>query len=354
MTGDEGQKALEFKCGSCGAKLGFQPGAEQLQCPYCGHSEPIPQSKDQVVEHDFDSFVPDASNTGWGIERKRFDCRQCGAQTEVDPHITSFACAFCNSNQVVPQEHSVALHKPESLLPFEVDRKAVLERFRAWIRSLWFRPNALKKQASPQGMQGVYLPFWTYDSFTHSFWEGEAGTYYYEEDSEGNRERRVRWQLRSGTYEEFFDDVLIQGSPSVEAGLVRKLEPFDTTRLVPYKPEYLSGMAAEDYRSDMLACWPDAKSRMDAAIQSACSRLLGGDTQRGLMVQTSYLSKTYKLCLLPIWIASYRYQGKPYRYLVNGQTGRVAGTAPYSWVKITLAILALLCIVGVIAWLKGR
>jgi hypothetical protein len=48
---------------------------------------------------------------------------------------------------------------------------------------------------------------------------------------------------------------------------------------------------------------------------------------------------TYKHVLLPMWICSYRYRDKIYRFLVNARTGEVQGQRPWSWVKITLAAL---------------
>ena len=361
LTTPDSADLFQFPCKVCGAKLSFKPGAEKLLCEYCGNVEEIPRSRDAVVEHAFEAYMPDATNSGYGRELKRYACQQCGAQTEVEPHISSFSCAFCGSNQVLPQEQSTTLHKPESLLPFLVDQKQCLDAFRAWVKSLWFRPNALKAQARPEQLKGVYIPFWTYDSMTQSWWNGEAGYYYYESESylengewKTRRVRKIRWEWRDGTHAEFFDDVPVQGSPSVDASLVRAIEPFDTKQLVPYKPDYLSGLAAEDYREDMIACWPRAKDRIDSAIYSACKQKLGGDEQRNLSVTTSYLNRTYKLCLLPIWIASYRYQEKPYTYIVNGQTGKVAGKAPWSWLKITLFVVTIIAILAGIAMLAGR
>lgn len=335
---------LEFPCRQCGAKLSFAPGSDELKCGYCGYTEAVPTEPSAVVEHGFEDYKPDSK--GWGTELKRYDCEQCGARTEVAPHVTAYECAFCDSNQVVPQTSSVALHKPESLVPFVVDQKQAVEEFKKWVKGLWFRPNALKKQARPDRVNGVYLPFWTYDAYTASWWTADAGYYYYVEDDEGNKQRKVRWEPASGTHHEFFDDVLIQGSPTVEAAMVRQIEPWDTGKLVPYKPEYLSGHAAEDYREDMLDCWPRGKGRMEDAIERACANKVPGDTQRNLSVTTSFSNKTYKLCMLPIWISSYRYQQKPFRYIVNGQTGEVAGEAPYSWVKITLFVLTIAAIIA--------
>ena len=44
--------------------------------------------------------------------------------------------------------------------------------------------------------------------------------------------------------------------------------------------------------------------------------------------------------LLPVWISAYRFHDRTFRFLVNARTGEVQGERPYSWIKITLAVLA--------------
>ena len=62
----------------------------------------------------------------------------------------------------------------------------------------------------------------------------------------------------------------------------------------------------------------------------------------------------FKHVLLPIWVAAFRYRGKVYQILVNGQTGEVQGARPYSWIKITLAVAAAIVVAGFIIWLAGK
>ena len=71
---------------------------------------------------------------------------------------------------------------------------------------------------------------------------------------------------------------------------------------------------------------------------------------------TSYDDITFKLMLLPVWLACYIYAGKTYNILVNGRTGEVVGERPYSKVKIALAILAGLVALGLVAvlYLKSQ
>ncbi len=46
---------------------------------------------------------------------------------------------------------------------------------------------------------------------------------------------------------------------------------------------------------------------------------------------------SYRLVLLPVWLAGYRYRGQRHQVLVNGQTGAVAGEVPRGGVQKLLA-----------------
>jgi hypothetical protein len=88
-------------------------------------------------------------------------------------------------------------------------------------------------------------------------------------------------------------------------------------------------------------------------IRSTVRSDIGGDEQRITTMNTTYSDITFKHILLPIWISSYRYKGKVYRFLINGQTGEVQGERPYSALKIMLAVLLVIAvIVGIILLTK--
>jgi len=77
-----------------------------------------------------------------------------------------------------------------------------------------------------------------------------------------------------------------------------------------------------------------------------------GDTYRNLLVRTQWNGEKVKSALLPVWIAAYRYRDKPFRFLVNGVTGKVAGKAPLSVFKVALAVLVALVILLILATLS--
>jgi hypothetical protein len=217
------------------------------------------------------------------------------------------------------------------------------------------RPNDLKSQAHISTMQGVYIPFWTFDSATMSWWSAEAGYYYYVEVKRGNqtvRERRTRWEPASGTLQRFFDDVPVPASRGIDETLAQRIEPFPTSELTHYEPSYLSGFLAEENAIDLPEALDRAKERMRSVIRGECMQRIPGDTARNLHVDTQFSALAYKNALLPIWIAAYDYKGTPYRFLVNGVTGKCNGTAPISWVKVMLVVLLFLVLAMIGGYLQ--
>lgn len=350
----------QFPCTQCGAKVVFAPGTDALKCPYCGTETEIPASTEGIEEHEFHAAA--AETLGEGAETEdvsSVQCTSCAALIEPPASHEAFPCPYCGSS-IVAREKSQRLIKPQALLPFSIDRRAATELFRAWIDKLWFAPDALKKLASLDGrLQGLYAPYWTYDAFTRSQYTGQRGDDYRVQKTrtvtrDGKRvtetytDVETRWRPASGTVQRDFDDMLVVGSNSLPRDLAEELEPWDLEALVAYADEYLSGFTAERYQIDVRAGWSRATERMDAVIRTDVRRDIGGDHQRIHHVSTHHSDITFKHILLPMWICSYRYREKIYRFLVNARTGEVQGQRPWSWVKITLAALAAAIVVFVI------
>ncbi|HEX7153985.1 MAG TPA: zinc ribbon domain-containing protein [Thermoanaerobaculia bacterium] len=350
-------KVRKFPCEQCGADLRWEPGVNALQCPYCGHRQTLTPAAEAVQEKPVDAALRAPRDLGWGAERKVMVCRRCGAHTALDPHIAASSCAFCGTTAVVEAPANPNVVRPEGLLPFRVPRETAVQQFRSWQHSLWLRPNDLKSASRLTTMQGVYIPFWTFDAATSSWWTADAGYFYYVSvpHTENGRtvmrqEQRVRWEPASGSLSLFFDDVPVPASRGLQPDIARGIEPFPTADLTPYEPSYLSGFLAEENAVDLPEALESAKTRMRGEIYHACSREVPGDTQRNLHVNTTFSAVAYKNALLPVWISAYDYRGKPYRYVVNGVTGKATGTAPWSAVKITLLLLTIAVIVMIVAY----
>jgi hypothetical protein len=165
---------------------------------------------------------------------------------------------------------------------------------------------------------------------------------------------KTRWHYVSGSVSRNFDDVLVVASNSLPRSYAQALEPWDLEKLVPYDEQFLSGFQTEAYQVELEQGFEYAKGIMDSAIREAVRRKIGGDQQRIHSLNTEYDNITFKHILLPIWISSYKYNNKVYRFLVNARTGEVQGERPYSWIKITLAILAALAAIFAYLYFTGE
>lgn len=347
----------QFPCDKCGANVQFAPGTDALACPYCGSQTAIPVSTDTVEERDFlEAAEQDLGEGAETEEVSSVQCQSCAALVEPSAGREAFHCPYCGAS-IVTTARSQRLIKPQALLPFKIDRHQATEMFRGWINKLWFAPDALKKLARLDGrLQGLYTPYWTYDAGTMSRYTGQRGDNYTvtrtrtvtrdgKTVQETYQDTQIRWRPAGGTVGRDFDDMLVVGSASLPRDLAESLEPWDLGNLVSYSDEYLSGFLAERYQLDVKQGWTRAKERMDVVIRGDVRRDIGGDHQRIHSLQTRHSGITFKHILLPMWICSYRYREKIYRFLVNARTGEVQGQRPWSWVKIALTALAVAAVI---------
>src|SRR5262249_9904644 len=332
---------------------------------YCGHTTVVEDAAGEVVEHDFNEYASKlVRGQVRGIEGRstQTKCGACGAMVLLEDKVVTEKCPFCGTHLENKPEAVEGMLPPESLIPFRVDLRAAREEFDKWLGSLWFAPGELKKIALLGQLTGVYLPYWTYDAMTYTKYRGMRGDdyqeteYYTERDANGNEVQRSRtvtrtnWYPVSGEVQHFFDDMLVCGSKSIPPHLIDGLEPWNTDELEPFQDAFLAGMKTERYAVDLKAGLKIAKQMMEPTIHSLIRQDIGGDHQRIEYTDTKYLGVTFKHCLLPVWVANYRYQEKLYQILINGRTGKVSGERPWSFWKIAgLVALIVLAIGAIIA-----
>lgn len=348
------QNLRRFPCDTCGANMRFDPGSGRLVCDHCGNSADLdtrargPWARQSAIQElDFRAGLRDQLPASELETTRVLNCPNCGAQVDFEPAIHAAECPFCASPVVTDTGENRHI-KPRAVAPFVLDESAAHEAMKSWLGRLWFAPSGLQKYARRKGarMDGVYVPYWTFDAETRSRYRGQRGTIYYESrrvviDGKSTLQRvaKVRWRSVSGAVARFFDDVLVLGSRSLPKSFADALPPWDLSLLEPYTPEYLAGLRAEAYTVELDEAFHQARAVMDRIIERDVRFDIGGDRQRVTGIDTDISAVTFKHILLPIWIAAYRYRGKSYRFVVNGQTGRVQGERPWSAAKIALAVL---------------
>ncbi len=358
----------ELECKGCGAMLKFKPGTTHLSCEYCGAENNIRTEEGPIVieETNLEEYLLANLGKEETMEISTIICNSCGGETTLEPNITSDFCPFCDNPLVIKEGTRSIVYKPKYILPFNLDEKKALDTYRNWLSNLWFAPKDLKHYAdSTEHFTGIYIPHWTYDCHTTTTYTGERGDDYTEQEyyfvSENSRQVqksrdivKTNWSHRSGSVTNFFDDILILASKSIPQEKMAKLRMWDLKNLVPYDDRYLSGFKTETYQVKIEDGYASAKKHMKSVIENTVSNDIGGHRQRIHQMNTQYSDATFKQILMPLWISAYRYNGKVYRFLINGRTGDIVGDRPYSTGKILLAILAGLIIISLISYFSGR
>ncbi len=354
----------QFACPTCGAGMQFSPEAGQLKCAHCGQTRALIASTG-VTAHEFTGVVASHLLQPITAQALQVTCTGCGSVVAFEPPEVAGTCSFCGTAIVAQPKAADPLIAPDGVLPFKVPKQGALGSLQQWLSSRWFAPNALKRLARPDGINGVYLPFWTYYCHTESDYSGERGEHYYttesytERDSSGNTVERTRqvqhtnWYPASGHVAEDFSNVLISATTAVPEARLNKLQPWDLNALAGYEPAYLAGFRAQRYQIELAAGFERAKQIIAREIESSVRRDIGGDEQRVSSVNTVYSNIFFLHLLLPVWIGAYQFQNKVYHVVVNARTGDVEGERPYSAVKIAALVMLILVVIALIAWYKS-
>lgn len=364
----EEKKMERFLCPSCSADMEFDPESGQMKCRYCGSKQavvPGAQQGNGVPPHPFAEMINRAGTAHLqpvSDQALEAHCTGCGAVVAFHPPEVAGTCSFCGAAIVAEPKAADPLIAPDGVLPVKVPKPLAQKEVQQWLASRWFAPNALKKLAHQEGISGVYLPFWSYDSDTSSRYSGERGEHYYVTewytDSDGKQQSRevqhTRWYPASGQVARHFDDVLITATRSVSEARLNKLQPWDLNALCTYEPAYLAGFKAQRYQVELPAGFETAKNVMAVTIANDVRRDIGGDEQRILGVDTDYSNVMFRHLLLPVWIGAYRFQSKVYQVMVNARTGEVQGERPYSTWKIFFLVVFILAVLLLIAVLNQK
>lgn len=305
---------------------------------------------EQIKEYDLASALHALNSYQEQAIEKEVKCNKCAATFNMNPYSFSANCPYCDTPAIIDFVKEIT---PKSLLPFQVSNKEAQTLFKKWMGSLWFAPSELKKFAEgDEKLKGYYLPYWTYDANTSTTYHGQRGDVYYvtvektvmvngRQERQRVQEARIRWTPVSGRVHNHFDDITIGASETISYAILDNLAPWHTQALVPFNEKYLAGFDSEEYTVGLDNGFELAKVKMNHVIRQDIHRDIGGDQQQITSMQTQYSDTSYKNVLFPLWTAQFKWKEKTYNYAINGQTGKVSGERPYSWLKIVAIVGAL-------------
>lgn len=342
-----------FTCPNCGGGLHFDGKKEKFLCSSCGYEGELHAGDNSVDEWDFNDYARREAASVAFEGMAVADCQNCGSQVTFAEHQTATVCPMCGSTQISEAKQKAGI-PPEGILPFQVDKQEAAQKFREWVKGLWFAPNRLKVSYQEGNLSGHFVPFWTFDADCSATYTGEGGRDRTVKDKDGKEHTETDWFPTAGSVQESFDDILVTAVTGESASDTELVGPYDTiNKLRPYAPEYLAGYQAELYTVKADAGFETAKKRIDSSLRDLADSDIRRrfDSARNVQIFPQYKNVTYKHVLLPVWSSLFGYGGKTYRYVVNGSTGNVYGQRPYSIPKIVTAIAVVAAIlIGVIAF----
>lgn len=344
-------QAKSYACPNCGANTAYDVSEGGIACEYCGYVAPVKGVKvgKRADEFEFTLDTISQSTHGWGTQRQVLQCESCGAELSI-PHGTLTAtCPFCASNNVNVTTSPEESLRPRFLVPFKIVKQQTIQISKEWLGKGWYHPNELAASTVMQRLTGVYLPFWTFDTQVYAKWEAEVGhevkTRHYNSSTKSWETRtRIVWRWESGQVHQNIDDFLVIGShPNhISHRILNQLFPFQMNGLVAYQPDYLAGWQALAYETTLTQAWESAKRSIREGTKKACYQDIPTNHVRNFSMSADFEDESWRYILLPVYIATYKFEDKMYQMMVNGQTGKIAGQKPVAWWKVWLAIAGML------------
>jgi hypothetical protein len=289
-------------------------------------------------------------------------CESCGALLSIGTNQRTERCPFCDAASVVTRVPAPDRPQPAFALGFVVERDAAARAVTDWIRRRKMAPFGLKR-AAPERITGIYLPAYLYSATAKSEYQAEIGEKYrrlgVERNDDGGislrRQEKTEYRDLEGRHVTYVADILVTASRGISNQDVETIEPFDVGRLRRYSPALVAGWSSEEPSLSPEECLRLAQAEAHAWVRDSLHAFMPGDEVRSLRHQTQFVDESLELALVPVWAFAMRYHPRKatVRVLVNGQTGRVAGTIPFSWVKLALVVgIAALAIAALIAILN--
>jgi Zn finger protein HypA/HybF involved in hydrogenase expression len=341
------EETRTFKCPSCGGVTEYSATQQQLTCPHCGRAQDLTADVvgRRAAEFEFTLETMERARYGWGEARRELACENCGAVVTVAPEVLTSTCAFCGSNRVLARDAAGDVLRPTALIPFTVDQGQCQARVAEWLGRGWMHPSELRNIQSLRELIGIYLPFWTFDTHVRADWRAEVGTARterYFHDGEWKSRTVIDWDWRSGRVHLPINDLLVAATERVSRVVLDRISPFDLGALAEYEPGFLAGWQAKTYDVQLQQAWETAREEIRSRAKSACRADTGSHHVRNMQMNLDFAEELWRYVLLPVYLASYRFEKRTFQVMVNGQTGKVAGQKPVEWLKVWLVIAAML------------
>jgi DNA-directed RNA polymerase subunit RPC12/RpoP len=326
----------EYKCPNCGGAVKFDSSSQSMKCPYCDTEFEIAALEEyqkEIAVPQNDNYGWDESEAGkeWGDdelnELSTGSCPSCGAELLGDKNTAAMVCPNCGNTQIVLKRLD-GLLKPDYVIPFKLEKKAAVEALKNFYKGKRLLPDSFKQENRVNAIQGVYLPFWLFDAQADAVIRYKASKVKSWSDSSYNYTKNDYYSVvRDGGLS--FEKIPVDGSEKMDDAYMDAIEPFDYKEMQDFQTAYLSGYLAEKYDVDAQKSKERAGVRIKNTIDSEFRKSVAGYSSvstESSVVDVKEGKVSYSL--FPAWILNTEYKKENYLFIMNGQTGLMAGKLP--------------------------
>jgi len=350
---------MTYHCPNCGAELTFDASAQKMKCPYCDSEIDVTSLKkmDDILEKDKEKKTDDQwgrSDDEWAEEESSgmaiYTCQTCGGEIIADQTTGASSCPYCGNPVIMTKQFSGDL-KPDYVIPFKLDKEAAKDGLRKHLQGKTLLPKEFKNDNRIDEIKGVYVPFWLFDATANARGHYQATkTRFWEDFDFEYTETRYYEVIRAGTLS--FKGIPVDASTKIDSKLMESLEPFDFAEAVDFQTAYLSGYLANRYDISLEESQKKVTQRIKKSAEKALDATVTGYTTVKNQKRQFYISDNQmKYVLYPVWILSTSWQGKNFKFAMNGQTGKFVGDLPVDRKKYWFHFLVTFLITTIIAYM---
>ena len=325
----------EYKCPCCGGAIAFDSKIQKMKCPYCDTEFEMDELKgydaelqnEQADDMEWDTSAGSEWQEGETDGLRTYVCKSCGGEIVGDANMAATTCPFCDNPIVMMGQFSGAL-KPDLVIPFKLDKKAAKEGLKKHLTGKRLLPKIFKDQNHIDEIKGIYVPFWLFDTNVDATVRYRATKVRMWSDSDYDYTETSHFMVhRGGSIG--FENVPVDGSTKMADDLMESIEPFNISDAVDFQTAYLAGYLADKYDVNAEESIGHANRRIRQSTEDAFRATVKGYS--GVVVENSNVrleNSRVKYALYPVWILNTTWQGKKYRFAMNGQTGKFVGNLP--------------------------
>ena len=352
----------EFKCPACGGAIEFDPGAQNLKCPYCQTEfdisalEAYNAQLEDEIEEDLTWQTEEAQEWQPGeIEGMRiYTCKSCGGEIIADENTAATSCPYCGNPVVMTGQFKGDL-RPEWVIPFKTTKEDAKATFRKHLEGKKLLPKVFKDENHIDEIKGIYVPFWLFDADVDTYIRCKATKTRAWADRDYNYVETSYFSVqRAGQIS--FEHVPADGSSRIDDTMMESIEPFDFSEAVDFKTAYLAGFFADKYNVPAI----DQKDRIDQRVRQSTaeafnSTISGYSSVVPEISNIRYTNSSAHYALYPVWLLNTTWQDGHYMFAMNGQTGKFIGDLPvdqsiYYKYLIMITLIVAVLVYGLI-WL---